>query len=261
MLSHYAYNVIYPHYRDFAQNVQGLDFKIDDYCENLPNERIGVQKKQQAQQAFQTAMLSFHRLQAFQIGPILENSSQTSLEIYSPFGIYGHCPIDHQVVKGELGRQNETRGLAALEYLLFDQQTAFKCHVTMESLVNWQNKELLSRKKDRCRYMQLIMENLVALSSRLKHAWDPEGDNWGSYLVTGTSVKNSMSEIFNSLFFLDTYVKDKKLISFIRHTRGQEEDREHRYSDLHLLGLAANLEGFLSMFTGQGQREGKFRPC
>ena len=251
MLSHYAYNVIYPHYRDFAQNVQSLDLKIDNYCENLDGEQEDIQRRQQAKQAFQAAMLDFHRLQAFQIGPIL--TSQISLEIYSPSSMYGYCPIDHQVVKRELGRQNGTKGLAALEYLLFDRHVAYKCHVTIDSLANWQDKELLARKKDRCHYMQLITENLVSLSSGLEDAWNPDKGNWGEYLVTGTSSRKSTALIFDSLFYLEIEVKDKKLLSLIRHARGQELDREHEHSNLHLLGIAANLQGFLSMFVGKGE--------
>ena len=251
MLSHYAYNVIYPHYRDFAHSVQGLDLKIDNYCDNLDRGQENTDKKQQAKHAFVEAMLTFHRLQAFQIGTILENHK--SQEIYSPIGTYSYCSIDHQVVKRELGNQYELRGLGVLEYLLFDEEVAYKCHVSIESLDNWQKKEQFEREADRCHYMQLISDNLKIISSELKDAWAANQDNWGRYLVRGTSSRKSTAIIFDSLFYLETEVKDKKILSLIRHAQGQEVDREHIYSDLYLLSIAANLEGFVSIFTGQGK--------
>ncbi|MCY4523304.1 MAG: imelysin family protein [Halobacteriovoraceae bacterium] len=251
MLSQYAHKFFYPHYRDFAQYAQSLDSQIDKYCENLHDEKASIKNRKDARESFKKAMLKFHNILAFQIGPILQNSSQTASKIYTPLEEYDYCAIDNQVIKAELGEHHATKGMGVLEYLLFDEEFSSRCHITVDSLVNWQNKDLNTRKKDRCLYMRLITDDLLTLSSDLKDAWDPKKGNWGEYLITGTSPRNSLTQIFDSLYYLETGVKDGKLV-FLREGN---ENREHQDSNLFPLALAANLEGFLRIFTGQGEED------
>ena len=276
MLNHLVYNIISPHYQTFSESVETLFFHIDDYCNTQDSPPLKT-----LQDSWKTSMLHFHRLEAFQMGPIAENEFRLKTRIYTPLRTekhllgsdFGHCQVDTQIVKMSttpiedyvMKDKDEIRGLGVLEYIIFDEgdkdtDRRARCPVATSSEANgqssttvqfeWNNKTNAQRKKDRCAYMKMVVRDLKATSSHLANEW--EKNNWGKNLVMERMDKGSMNIVFESLFQLET-IKDEKFKFIKEQDLSLLDFVEHQDSNLFFEGIAASLEGFLWVFTGDTQ--------
>ena len=268
MLSQLGAEVISPSYQALAQNLKGLEGAIAHYCSKGQTSQLS--QLSHLRESWHKAMLSFHRLEAYKIGPIKAQASQIALEIYSPLKTH-HCSVDHLVAKGtppeELAStlpsfHYNMKGLDTLEYLIFGLEVEGppRCPLATPALISWKEKNPGEQREDRCRYMKALGRELVFLSTKLEEEWSSSG-TWRGKLLTGESLggnlHKSLETLFDSLFYIEIEVKDKKLAIPLGISSLCEEEEglcpekvEHRDSGLSLEAIAAHLEGFLSILKG-----------
>ena len=107
--------------------------------------------------------------------------------------------------------------------------------------------------------LALLLE-LQVQSQNLIDAWSPDGENYSSLLTAQGSDSPYESEIealnavYNSLFYLETSTKDRKLALPLGLRDCSEElcldELEGLASQTSLLSVRSNLVGFRNLFTG-----------
>jgi predicted lipoprotein len=148
-------------------------------------------------------------------------------EIYS-WPSVNPCRVDQETVSEDYADAGffdqelvNTRGLDALEYLLFDTGTDNACAPTIDintdgswtALINSGN--LLAR---RTSYAALAAEDVSKHAIQLRDAWEPTGGDFAGQLArAGQSgspfgtAQDAVNEVFAGLFYLELDVKDEKM--------------------------------------------------
>jgi predicted lipoprotein len=148
-------------------------------------------------------------------------------EIYS-WPAVNACRVDQETASGDFASADfftrelvNTRGLAAIEYLLFDADTNNACAaaVDINSSGMWAalvaNGEVPVR---RTRYASLAAAEVSRRAIELHEAWAPTGGNFAGQLTAAGSggsiyrnAQEALDNIFAALFYVELRVKDRKL--------------------------------------------------
>lgn len=269
-------NVIIPAYARFAETTAAWtedNNAISDYCrvigESSENTSLAT-----AQQSWRDAMDEWQQIEAFQIGPITDNSNNLRQRVYSWPDFISTCTIDQNVVRAEssldfdsVARQG--RGLDALEYLLFNSELTHSCPSQITETQDWDARTENDRKQARCQYAELVAADIATSAQTLLSAWQAEGGNYRQSLIDSgseggafesqTAALNALSD---SLFYLDDWVKDAKLalptgLSASCDSTTCPEAMEAQYGDHSLATIKYNLVGFKDIFTGTADEESR----
>jgi uncharacterized protein len=224
-----------------------------------------------AQEAWTEAMRAWQALEVMQVGPA--GSSLTAVggenirdSIYS-WPTTNPCRIDQVTCRFEFEDGDffedalvNAYGLDALETVLFSAPNENSC--SSNSGINredtWDNVGADGIAQARADYADLMAGKIASDLQRIRHAWE---SSFGTELATAgqgseafdSSVKG-VNAIYDGLFYLETFVKDRKLgwPLGIRDC-GQEDcsgEVESLMAGLSNEWLASNLNGFRALYTG-----------
>lgn len=187
-------------------------------------------------------------------------------------GIYSwpdvnRCLIEQQVVSRAYERptfsdlSSSTRGLAALEYLLFYEGADNACQATdaINATGTWAALSPDELRQRKATYARLIAVDLEANAQRLIAAWHPNGfqnqvetAGLGSTLFPTQQV--AFSVIAEGAFYLDTEVKDLRLgrpLGIVNCTAGTcPEALESQWADRGREHLRNNMRGLRTLMEG-----------
>lgn len=269
LLSTISSNVIIPTYRAFADETQvwrSVADPIDAYCQAIgsvdESDRLNT-----AQQSWLDAMAKWQQIEAFQFGPISDNSNSLKNKIYSWPNFISSCTIDQNVVRAESTFDITTAplqatGLDALEYLLFNADLTHSCPSQIVETQTWDARTEQDRKEARCDYAKLVAAEINGQAEILFNEWDSAGNNFVQQLVGSgsdggayASQTEALNAVSDALFIMDDLIKDTKIavpiaLSSECSQTNCVESVESPYSDNSLENLRNNLVGFRNIFTG-----------
>lgn len=265
MLVNIGVNVIAPAIRDFALQSELLKNEVNNYCQALSNDTDVQEHEETAQAQWKKAMLTYHFVEAVPVGPASDNGRVINDNLYS-WPVLDICGIDQEVLKlDETQATNpkalyNVKGLAALEYLLFEPSLKSRCNPrAYPKTVAWGQKTALEKKQDRCEYAKVLTEELVSRAQELDNAWDVKKNNFSKTLIDGSrfkSLSDATNALTDSLFAIEK-LKDLKLGKPMgRHKECTNESgvcpemAEHPYSGLALRAAEAQMRGFQAVFFG-----------
>lgn len=265
MMANYADNVIVPLYRDFAEASAGLATDtgaIATYCNAIGTADEGS-AREDAQAAWSESMAVWQQAELFLLGPAAANGGAMRNRIYS----YGStsplstCAVDQSVVLAENDSFNiqvrsfNSRGLDALEYLLFNDNLDHTCPSQISETTNWNDRPAGERKQARCDYAVAVAQDVSVAAQTLLDAWTEEGGNYRYRFVNPANQESNLSALSDALFYIETETKDAKLgIPTGLHRACSQtacpESVESKYSQTSLEHIRNNLLAFQRGFNG-----------
>ena len=265
MLVNIGVNIIAPAVRDFALQAELLKNEVGNYCQALTNDTEVIEHEESTQAQWKKAMLTYHFIEAAPVGPASDNGRVINDNLYS-WPVLDLCGIDQEVLKlKETQATNpkalyNVKGLAALEYLLFEPSLKSRCNArAYPKTLAWSQKSTLEKKQDRCEYAKVLTEELVSRAQELDNAWDVKKGNFSKTMIDGSrykSLSDATNALTDSLFAIEK-LKDLKLGKPMgRHKECMNESgvcpevAEHPYSGLALRAAEAQMRGFQAVFFG-----------
>lgn len=271
MLVNIGLNVLSKNTQKFSLESSLLKMSISDYCDELDGGSNPTEFENDAKKQWEDAMLAFHTMDSAPVGPMSDNDKSLLVNIYA-WPILNTCAVDTKVAQFSNGEPavvpNEinARGLAALEYLLFDSTFKTKCKKSNKIVLDWSNKTLEQKKVDRCKAALVLAQDIEKQARRVEAAWDPDGANFTKTLIDGSrfaSLKSSINAVTDSLFSIEK-IKDDKLAKALglhadctSDTLRCPEMAEHQWSGLALRAIEAQLRGFKAVFYGSNVSKNK----
>ncbi len=216
MLSNIGLFVIAPQAKQLRLESELLLIDLQKWLKSL-NSSDGTANKELAQKSWTQAMLTFHSLDAVPVGPLSSTEVRISEQIYS-WPYMNLCGVDHEVVARRLQAPDlfTLKGLAALEYLLFEKNLTSECNPRNprnQVVLDWTQKPALEKEKDRAAFAILIAQDLIARTKQLENLWDPTSLNYTMLLVNGSlypRMSDAVNAMSDSLFNIEK-VKDLRL--------------------------------------------------
>lgn len=218
MLLNMADNVIIPGYAAVDAPFTTLAADIDNYCSAIDG-TDETTRRATAQSAFTSALSTYQATEAYLVGPAADNSGNLRNRIYS-FGVNAAspCGIDLGVVLNQSdvnninSLSNGSRGLGAIEYLLFSDNLDTQCSSNVQALDGWDELPDSERKAQRCDYAQTVASDIQATLNTVQTTWNPEGGNYRSTFIDPDAVGGNISAVSDALItFVDQELKDKRL--------------------------------------------------
>lgn len=265
MLRNYADNLIMPAYQRAEQSNAALASDVgplSSYCQSIGTEQE-FSSREAAQQAWREAMAAWQQAELYQLGPMAENSSALRNRIYS-FGSnapFSECAVDQSVVfaQGEdfnlANRSYSSRGLDALEYLLFNSSLDHHCAAHISATQGWNALPEIERKAQRCDYARRLAQDVHEASSVLTNAWAEQGGEYRFEFLHPAYVEERLKALSDALFYIETHTKDLKvgIPSGIHASCSQivcEDAVESPFSQTSLAHVRNNLTEFKNMLLG-----------
>jgi predicted lipoprotein len=281
-------NVVIPTYQSVQTEVTSLVASLNTYCTDLENSSVNSSASLiNAQSQWQDAMREWQKAEAFQFGPVADGGGDTIRNRIYSWPSVSACFIDGGVVSYEndpvnfdVAQQSPRRiGLDGLEYLLFTDSLEHSCSTDNSTNnaedISWNSRPEAERTLARCHYAEVLASDLNTQMSALLNAWQKEGDNYLNQLSTAgkgssryDSVRDALKDISDSLFYLDTEVKDSKLaiptglssdcldVSCPDSVESTEAHHSIENIKSNLQGFLAVLEGGLNEFLAEVGQEG-----
>ncbi len=251
---------------EFEATAAALEASVAAYAEDRSAKKLAA-----ARDRFREAMLVWSRLEAFQFGPLAE----TTMDVYQGqdlrAAIYywpkaARCRVEEQLVSQKYLQSGvgsvlvTARGLTALEYLLFYEESDTACLAVTAAAKAWAQlpaEEIESRKVS---YAVALAADLRAQAENLSRAFGEAGKAYHDKFVNVAahpSVYPNEQEAMNvlawALIYVEREVKDWKLGVPAGYTQNALVTQETPYAQLATESLRANLRGFRALFVGCGE--------
>ena len=162
MLVNLTDNVIIPQFEAVALQAEQTLADIESYCGEIGSD-IEASLLTTAQDSWRDLIGSWQQTEAYLLGPTANNGSTLRNRIYSYNAQNtSACGIDQAVVLNGFNnfsianRTNSSKGIDALEYLLFNENLEHNCPAIISETANWNDLAESTRKIQRCNYAQTI---------------------------------------------------------------------------------------------------------
>lgn len=264
MLAHYADALILPRYQKAHNEVLELQTITDNYCAALLGDAQNASPiMQEAQVQWRETISAWQYAEMLWLGPLLENELALRNRIYG-FGRLdwaNSCAVDVSAASVDDAdfnialRANNTRGLDALEYLLFNENLDHTCSDLVQKTETWNARPEAERKQARCQLAQAVVGNVAEHTEQLVQAWSPQGDNYRSLFLNANNAGEHLSQLSDALFYLDKEVKDLKLglpLAQAGNCQGEAcpGTIESRFANISAEMMIDNLKAFKTLFNG-----------
>ncbi len=277
LIQSWANDVILPSYAAFVTDAIALRDAVASYNASMASDADAQEQAlNEAQDAWRLAMVQWQKNEALRMGPA-GSSSVTGFKggedlrdkIYS-WPTVSSCRVDQELVSREYDDddffQSETvnvYGMAALEYLLFNESLEHSCPSQVALNESWDalsESEIIQR---RAKYAERVAGYVLDVAETLADQWSAQGGNFVEQFVhpgVGDSVYDDercvIDEVFASIFYVEFTVKDMKLGIPVgvrpECTQAQcPEAVESRWSAHSKENILANYAGFELVFWGK----------
>ena len=275
ILQNIGENVVIPIYQSAQTEANSLITSLNTYCTDLENNSANSSASLgNAQSQWQATMSQWQQAEAFQFGPVADGGVDSIRNHIYSWPSVSACFIDGGVVSYEndpgafnIAQQSPRRiGLDGVEYLLFSDTLEHACSTDSSTNnadgISWNSRSEAERKLARCHYANVLATDLGTQMSTLLNEWQQEGDNYLNQLSTAgngssryESVRDALKEISDSLFYLDTEVKDSKLamptgLSNDCLEASCPDSVESSVAHYSIENIKSNLQGFLALLEG-----------
>ena len=237
----------------------------------------GEPERAAAQDAWDTAMAVWQRLEVMEVGPAgvmgdVVGGEDLGDEIYS-WPVVNACRVDQETLEGayadavafDAGEAINVKGLDALEYLLFHTSADNACNAS--SAINdegtWATAGEATVQANRRGFGSALAGILQTRARQLREAWTRE-KGWAQQLATAGngsteygSSQDALNAISDAMFYLEKVTKDMKLAEPTGISECDApvcpEKLESQYAHRTKEHVLANLAGFEALFSGQGE--------
>jgi uncharacterized protein len=258
-------------YGEFEQHARALDTAVAELAA-APDEA----KAESARLAWRTAMASWQRAEPLSFGPAARSSAPGGRDLRDNiyvFPLANYCQVDQRITASAYAGADfatslvSTRGLSALEYLLFNTSSGNAClpALAINSAGTWAalGDQIWQRRAD---YAARAASDVAERARSLSEAWRPEGGNFLAELTTAgqssatfSSAQQAFNAVSDALFYVEKEVKDWKLgwplglVPDCINAPGLcPSEIESRYAFASTDHLRQNLIGFRRVFQGCG---------
>ena len=251
MLESLGTDVIIPTYAAFEDQAAALSDSAEAFCSARTSSRLG-----ELQEQWKKARVLWKQMDVVNFGPYMDQPWRLGPKI-------DFWPVREDTVEENLSSDEpltaeqvsmlgtSSRGLATMEYLIFDPEGL---GVALEKFEE-------SGGEQRCEYTRSLAEDLEANAQAMVRAWSPDGDDYlGGLLNSGEpgapfmSIRDASNEIVNRMLFLTENIMRLKLGKPLGLESGGEprpEQVESRYSDHSIEDILANLHGLENLYRGR----------
>lgn len=258
MLMHLATNVLLPIQADVAAKAARLPPAILAYCDALDAGDAGT-TLDTARVALGDAIDSWEYADAVLVGPAAMDSNAIRDRLYA-WPLLSPCELNKDIASHWASPSSydvttelvSTRSLTALEFLLFPPSDAHGC---LQAPAGW---DTLPKDRARCRIAYVIAGDVAQQAQVLHTAWKADGGNYIGELAGMSNPHAAVNLVSDSLFYMDTMVKDMKLgqpagIAINACDAMQAPcvlEVETRFADRATFAIRANLAATRQVFTG-----------
>lgn len=268
--------VTIPTVNQMSSDASELVTAVTQMCSELESKQaLSVteldQVRLKAQEKWKQMMMTFHRFELMQFGPVTNPLSTTMPSLYT-FDTGNKCKVELLVSrnrKPDLSPADEDGyklfGLDVYEHILFADPQKSLCERTRPG--SWfEVTSLLERQKAMCGYLNYIGQELVGQATKLKNDWAITGGNFTNQILVDNAlgpVNEAIGQISQALYFLYGEVSDLKLAvpagirlfnNRVLPARGCDKPcpnkAEHIPANFSIDALIAGLEGFAQLFNG-----------
>jgi predicted lipoprotein len=215
-----------------------------------------------AQTGWSTLMDSVQKTEMHVVGPALRNDEALQKRVHSyTTGSLATCGLDQAVVGSSddsfqvSNRAFNQRGMAAIEYLLFNSNLNHSCSSQVTATASWNDLPESDRKTQRCELAEKLADD-IAVASNLIHSQWTEGDNaYREEFLLAESLGENFQLITDGMFYLETFTKSQKLMTplGLNDKCGSPTCPglvESPYSESSLRNIQTNSAEFLRIFNG-----------
>ncbi len=282
LLDSYAQRVALPALRDFSADAAALETATAALATSTANGTATTVETDAARAAWRTAIESWQAIEVMQVGPtgspgMVMGGEGYRDEIYS-WPTINPCRVDQETVSGDFQNPDffvvelvNTRGLAAIEYLLFDadQTNACAAAVDINAQGTWNalvaSGDLAER---RSAYAAAAAAAVADRATELQTAWEPSGGDFAGELSNAglegsifSDAQDAINDVFAGLFYVELRVKDRKLAAPAGISPDCEDDvcpelSESRFADASKEHIIANLQAAERIFLGGADESG-----
>ncbi|MDZ4694974.1 MAG: imelysin family protein [Deltaproteobacteria bacterium] len=249
----------------FQSAAQALHDKLVGYAANLSPEALS-----QAQEAWRIANAHWQAAELFQIGPAASSGRPGGqglrTQIYS-YPQKARCGVDQLIATQGYSRTDfantlvVSRGLDALEYLLFHTGTNNACPSTADinTQGTWAAVSPTVLPQRRADYAVAAAADVLARAQQINTAWLPGGANFRQQFVSagaGSTLfatdHDALNAASDAFFYLDREIKDQKICC----AAGSLDCSacvpylEAEFARSSTQNVAQNLRGFRQLFSG-----------
>jgi len=263
-------NVILPALTDFETEV----IKLEDSLQELEN-AYGTEQQTTAfettREQWKTTMQLWQELEVMQIGPAgselkVIGGQDIRDSIYS-WPTVNTCRVDQNTAAENWNSTTyyednlvNAYGLEAIEHMLFG-TTETNCPSQVNPIADgsWASLGEDGIISNRILFSRSLLEEIKSQVDLLQTTWSPEEGNFAEHLLAGEdspyeSQTVALNAIYNSLFYLETATKDRKLAQPLGYRDCTEErcpdDFEGLLSQTSISSVIGNLRGFKKLFMG-----------
>lgn len=271
-------NVITPTYQSFATEASNQNVAIGAYCEaekahaqQATDQSAVDAAKATAKESWRSAMNVWQQVEMMQMEPLKASDGLLRNSIYS-WPVVNSCAVDFDVVFFDEGTVNgqpydinlrtpSRKGMAALEYLLFTNNTNHSCTGNSQP-PGWDGYQESERKIARCNFAVEIANDIQGSADTLVERWLADSGQANQLRQAGTANSNietahdAVNLISDAMFYLDSQTKDGKLAipaGILANSCGNNpcpEDVESPHSNHSLANILNNLSAFEKLLTG-----------
>ena len=171
------------------------------------------------------------------------------------FDEFSSCGTDVLVVKANDGSREvadsniNTRGMIALEYLLFNEDLSHSCGSGVSAVAGWNGLSDAARKSQRYDLALKIAQDIALNAAKIQDEWS----GYRAEFIDPDESGTNFQLLTDSMFYFEKYTKSAKLAAVIGQDRLCVEDLcpkfiESQYSETSLSNIKANAEQFLAVF-------------
>ncbi|PCK09860.1 MAG: hypothetical protein COA42_02065 [Alteromonadaceae bacterium] len=269
MMANYADNIILAGLRSFNSSFTGIDSiatsAISEYCDAIGS-TSEASALGEAQLQWRNAMNLWQRQELLILGPLAENGNARRNAVYSYASSAppNTCSVDRSVALAQnsefdiQARAFTSRGLDALEYLLFNENLDHTCASQVAETQNWNALAELERKTQRCEYAEQVASDIGNSSNVIIDAWAFDGGDFRTQFVNSVNANENLKRLSDAIFYFEIETKDTKLgmpTGLHANCRGLACPLavESPHSQSSLANIRENLHGFhLALNGGDG---------
>ncbi len=276
VVAHYVDTIVKSDLATARQETTALSDAISSHQAALaddPTSAAVQATRADAQQAWQTAMNQWQRVELLQVGPlgavgVVPGGESKRDEIYS-FPLANPCGVDQNIVDESYKNANFTTastvneyGFDALEQLLFapDFENACPRPASINADGTWAQLSEAQIQTRRAEYAKVVADHIVDVITDVEQKWE---STFGPAMKEGSgdafdSTRDSLNAMFAGLFYIELISKDRKLaqpagLHINCTTEVCPDDVEHSISGISMAALAANLAQAEDIYFGRGE--------
>lgn len=241
MLQNIGQNVILPNYQAFNEEAQDLKAASKTF-----RNEVTIENLQAAREAFKAAYKAWQRVKPYNFGPAQRMALRKNMNTF---------PVDTAALEKRINNKNfkwgpydnDTKGLPALDYLLYRQESK-------EAVVDQFNSG--NGSNARKQYLKAVVSDITSKAKKVHQKWQPSNGDYLSNFTnsTGNSKGSSLGLMVNQLNFDFETIKDEKLgIPAGKKSMGKTFPKkvEAYYSSMSLPLMKANLQSIENTFLGR----------